>query len=151
MTNAWPVPTHHLPVNQKDTPITYRRHIRKRYKVSHIRLAEHVGLIWQEDHLRAQGGHFFQRDARIASVTHRRALVRRLKLLPEVCSQWEAALAVRFTLSQPITAAIPPGHPELFRLALDTADAFSPITDEERQELRRRAQGLRPFFELTPA
>ena len=44
-----------------------------------------------------------------------------------------------------------PADEELFRLALDTADTFSPITDEERQELRRRAQGLRPFFELTPA
>jgi aryl-alcohol dehydrogenase-like predicted oxidoreductase len=63
----------------------------------------------------------------------------------------EAALAVRFTLSQPITAAIPPGHPELFRLALDTADSFTPITDEEREDLRRRARGLQPFFELTPA
>lgn len=63
----------------------------------------------------------------------------------------EASLAVRFTLSQPITAAIPPGHPELFRLALDTADRFTPITDEEREELRRRATGLQPFFELTPA
>jgi aryl-alcohol dehydrogenase-like predicted oxidoreductase len=63
----------------------------------------------------------------------------------------EASLAVRFTLSQPITAAIPPGHPELFRLALDTADNFQPITDDEREELRARATGLTPFFELTPA
>lgn len=63
----------------------------------------------------------------------------------------EAALALRFTLSQPVTAAIPPGHAEFFRHALDVADHFTPITDAERDELRRRAQGLQPFFELAPA
>jgi aryl-alcohol dehydrogenase-like predicted oxidoreductase len=60
----------------------------------------------------------------------------------------EAALAVRFTLSQPVTSAIPPGEPALFRLALDTAADFQPITDEERGELVRRARGLEPFFQL---
>lgn len=63
----------------------------------------------------------------------------------------EAALALRFTLSQPVTAAIPPGEPRLFRIALDTAEAFQPLSDEERDELRRRAAGLQPFFELAPA
>lgn len=63
----------------------------------------------------------------------------------------EAALAVRFTLSQPITAAIPPGVPSLFRLALDTAEQFQPLSEEERQELAGRARGLEPFFHLTPA
>lgn len=63
----------------------------------------------------------------------------------------EAALALRFTLSQPVTAAIPPGHTEFFRQALDVADAFTPISDEEREDLRRRAAGLTPFFELAPA
>jgi aryl-alcohol dehydrogenase-like predicted oxidoreductase len=60
----------------------------------------------------------------------------------------EAALALRFTLSQPVTAAIPPGHRDLFRLACDVADAFTPITDEEREELFRRAEGLNPIFRL---
>ena len=63
----------------------------------------------------------------------------------------EAALALRFTLSQPITAAIPPGEPVIFRRALDVAERFTPLSDEEREEVRRRAQGLAPFFELTPA
>jgi hypothetical protein len=63
----------------------------------------------------------------------------------------EAELALRFTLSQPVTAAITPGHPEIFRRALDVADRFSPITDEDREELRQRAKGLQPFFELTAA
>lgn len=67
----------------------------------------------------------------------------------EPCSDpTEASLALRFTLSQPVTAAVPPGDPRLFRLALDVADRFEPLSDGEREELRRRAQGLTPFFEL---
>ncbi|MBE3584062.1 MAG: aldo/keto reductase [Limnochordaceae bacterium] len=60
-----------------------------------------------------------------------------------------AALALRFTLSQPVTAAIPPGEPSLFRLALDIAEKFTPITPEEEEELRQRAKGLTPIFRLT--
>ncbi len=57
-----------------------------------------------------------------------------------------AELALRFTLSQPITAAVPPGDPRLFRLAMDIADKFTPITDEEIAELRSYAHGLTPIF-----
>jgi aryl-alcohol dehydrogenase-like predicted oxidoreductase len=57
-----------------------------------------------------------------------------------------AELALRFTLSQPITAAIPPGDPRLFRLALDLAERFRPITEAEREELRNYAHGLQPIF-----
>jgi len=60
----------------------------------------------------------------------------------------EAALALRFTLSQPIHAAIPPGDPRLFRLAVDVASDFRPITPDEEAELRRRAQAYAPFFQL---
>ncbi|HLJ56985.1 MAG TPA: aldo/keto reductase [Chthonomonadaceae bacterium] len=57
-----------------------------------------------------------------------------------------AELALRFTLSQPITAAVPPGDPRLFRLAMDLADRFRPITDGEIAELRAYASGLQPIF-----
>jgi aryl-alcohol dehydrogenase-like predicted oxidoreductase len=57
-----------------------------------------------------------------------------------------AELALRFTLSQPITAAVPPGDPRLFRLAMDLADRFQPITDAEVTELRSYARGLQPIF-----
>jgi aryl-alcohol dehydrogenase-like predicted oxidoreductase len=57
-----------------------------------------------------------------------------------------AELAVRFTLSQPVTAAIPPGDPRLFRLALDIAENFRPITDAELAELRDYGQPLEPLF-----
>ncbi len=57
-----------------------------------------------------------------------------------------AELALRFTLSQPITAAIPPGDPGLFRLAMDIAENLRPITEAEQTELRSYAQGLQPIF-----
>lgn len=58
----------------------------------------------------------------------------------------EAGLALRFTLSQPITAAVPPGEAQLFRLALDVAERFRPLAPEELEELRRRAGALQPIF-----
>lgn len=60
-----------------------------------------------------------------------------------------ASLALRFTLSQPITAAVPPGEPSLFRLALDIAENFTPITPEEQAVLRERARGVAPIFRLS--
>lgn len=60
----------------------------------------------------------------------------------------ESALALRFTLSQPITAAVPPGEESLFRRALDVAEQFTPLSDAELAELKRRAEGLAPLFHL---
>lgn len=57
-----------------------------------------------------------------------------------------AELGLRFTLSEDITAAVPPGDPRLFRLALDLAEKFKPLTDAERQELRDYAHDLTPIF-----
>lgn len=56
-----------------------------------------------------------------------------------------ASLALRFTLSQPITSAIPPGDPKLFQMALELADEFTPITDEEIQLLEKIAKKNRPL------
>lgn len=58
-----------------------------------------------------------------------------------------AELALRWTLSRPITAAVPPGDPRLFRLALELAARFRPITSEEEAELRAYGQGLQPIFQ----
>lgn len=60
----------------------------------------------------------------------------------------EADMALRFTLSQPITAAIPPGDERLFRLAMKIAANFTPIQDEEIKELKRIAQDQVPIFKL---
>lgn len=57
-----------------------------------------------------------------------------------------ANLAVRYTLSQPITAAIPPGHMELFRRALAIAENFTPITPQEIEELKGYDAGRGAIF-----
>jgi len=59
----------------------------------------------------------------------------------------EAELGLRFTLSQPVTAAIPPGEESLFRLALDIAMRFKPITAQEEKDLQARAATLDPIFQ----
>ena len=60
-------------------------------------------------------------------------------------------LALRWTLSQPITAAIPPGDPELWQMAVKIAQDFTPITAEEEAILRNEAKGRAPLFELAHA
>lgn len=57
-----------------------------------------------------------------------------------------AELALRFTLSLPVTAAIPPGDPRLFRMAMEFAERFTPLTGTELAELRAYGQGLEPIF-----
>lgn len=60
-------------------------------------------------------------------------------------------LALRWTLSQPITAAVPPGDPELWHMAVKAAQDFTPITDDEEEELRENARGRMPLFDLAHA
>jgi hypothetical protein len=63
-----------------------------------------------------------------------------------VDSYEEAELAVRFTLSKPVTAGVSPGHAELLWWACDAADNFEPITDEETEKLAEKAQDLEAIF-----
>ena len=58
----------------------------------------------------------------------------------------ETNLAVRFTLSEPVTAAIRPGDIRLFRQAMDIAADFEPLTDAERDILKDKAEELDPLF-----
>jgi predicted aldo/keto reductase-like oxidoreductase len=58
----------------------------------------------------------------------------------------EAALSVRFTLSQPVTAAVPPGDKRLFKKALELAHAFKPLGAEDEARLGPMAANLRPLF-----
>ncbi len=58
----------------------------------------------------------------------------------------EAYEALRFTFSQPVTAAIPPGEEELFRMALDLAPKFIPLSEDEEHSLRQKAKTLVPIF-----
>jgi aryl-alcohol dehydrogenase-like predicted oxidoreductase len=58
----------------------------------------------------------------------------------------QAVLALRWTLSQPITAAVPPGEAPLFRMALDIAEQFQPLSDEEIARVQEMAAALDPLF-----
>ena len=58
----------------------------------------------------------------------------------------EVSLALRFTLSKPITAAVSPGHAELLWWACDAADRFKPLSEEEAAQLARQSEGLDPIF-----
>jgi hypothetical protein len=60
----------------------------------------------------------------------------------------EASLGLRWTLSHPITAAIPPGDERYFRLAMDVAQNFKPIEPHEEQALLAGGKGLEPIFHL---
>ncbi len=54
--------------------------------------------------------------------------------------------ALRFTLSEDITAAIPPGDVRLYRIALEAAPDLKPLTAAERRDLLASAHGLEPIF-----
>ncbi len=58
----------------------------------------------------------------------------------------EAELGVRYTLSQPVTAVVPPGEEPLFRLAMDVAMRFQPIRPSEAEELKTLTASLKPIF-----
>jgi aryl-alcohol dehydrogenase-like predicted oxidoreductase len=58
----------------------------------------------------------------------------------------EAKHAVRFTLSEDVTAALPPGDITLFRMALDLASDFSPLTAAERGAILDGVRQSAPLF-----
>jgi predicted aldo/keto reductase-like oxidoreductase len=63
----------------------------------------------------------------------------------------EQDLAFRFTLSQPVTAAVPPGDERIFPRALELAQSFTPLRPDEEVELRDLAATLNPIFGQKPA
>lgn len=65
----------------------------------------------------------------------------------EPCSVPEqAALALRWTLSQDITAALPPGDERYFPLAMYVAQNFQPVSTDEEKHLMASAAGAVPIF-----
>ena len=65
-----------------------------------------------------------------------------------VATPEEASLGLRFTLSHPVTAALPPGEEKLFSMALDLALNFTPLTREEAGRMKEKAfeAGADPIF-----
>jgi predicted aldo/keto reductase-like oxidoreductase len=55
-------------------------------------------------------------------------------------------MALKFTLSKNITAAIPPGENTLFLKALEFMNEFKPISDEEADKLLALAKNTKPLF-----
>lgn len=62
-----------------------------------------------------------------------------------------ARSSLRFTLSQPVTAAIPPGDERLFALALELALGFEPMTEAEQRATLAAAAGIAPIFSYPSA
>jgi aryl-alcohol dehydrogenase-like predicted oxidoreductase len=63
-----------------------------------------------------------------------------------VADRGMAAKALRFTLSEDITAAIPPGDEGLFEMALELASEFKPLSAGERRTLLAGTAGVEPLF-----
>ena len=59
----------------------------------------------------------------------------------------EARLGLYFTLSQSVTAAIPPGEESLFRMAVDLAMALKPISKDDLEKVKQMAKSLNPIFQ----
>jgi len=60
--------------------------------------------------------------------------------------QGEAQLGLYFTLSHPITAAVPPGDENLFKMALRLAANFKPLDGQEITKIKEMAQSRPPLF-----
>jgi hypothetical protein len=58
----------------------------------------------------------------------------------------EARMGLRFTLSHPVTAAIPPGDEHLFRMALDLAADLEPLGHDELLAIKEEGQAQEPLF-----
>ncbi len=58
----------------------------------------------------------------------------------------QAREGLRFTLSHPVTAAIPPGHEDLFSMALGLATEFEPMAAGEIQAIKEKAMRTEPLF-----
>jgi predicted aldo/keto reductase-like oxidoreductase len=59
-----------------------------------------------------------------------------------------AEKALRFTLSQDITAAIPPGDERWYNMALKFARRFEPMDSDEQEKLLSETRGVKPLFPL---
>jgi predicted aldo/keto reductase-like oxidoreductase len=57
-----------------------------------------------------------------------------------------AAMGLRFTLSHPVTAAIPPGDETLFAMALKLAAGFTPLSAAEVEAIKAKGLAASPLF-----
>ena len=62
----------------------------------------------------------------------------------------QAAAALRWTLSRPVTAVLPPGEESLFRLAMQIAIDVKPITKAQESQVKEWAAKVTPLFSYKP-
>jgi hypothetical protein len=55
-------------------------------------------------------------------------------------------MGLRFTLSHPVTAAVPPGDEGLFRIAVSLKDQLEPLSAAEVISVKERAVAGNPLF-----
>jgi aryl-alcohol dehydrogenase-like predicted oxidoreductase len=55
-------------------------------------------------------------------------------------------MGLRFTLSHPVTAAVPPGDENLFRTALSVADSLTPLDKSEIEAIKTKGLAGSPLF-----
>jgi len=60
----------------------------------------------------------------------------------------DARTGLRFTLSHPVTAAIPPGDGNLFTLALNLKDNLDPLKNSEVKAIKEKALTGQPLFKF---
>ena len=63
-------------------------------------------------------------------------------------AQEDALMGLRFTLSHPVTAAIPPGEAELFKMALSFSDKLKPLDESEIKIIKEKALKTVPLFKF---
>lgn len=61
-------------------------------------------------------------------------------------SKEDITMGLRFTLSHPVTAALPPGDETLFRLALNVSDNLTPLSKEDVQVIKEKGMKGNPLF-----
>ena len=60
-------------------------------------------------------------------------------------------MGLRFTLSHPVTACIPPGEAELWRIALKVSNTLLPLNEEELKAIKERGLKGKPLFKYPAA
>jgi predicted aldo/keto reductase-like oxidoreductase len=68
-----------------------------------------------------------------------------------VTDSQEMTMALRFTLSQPVTAALPPGDENLYRMVLDLATRFEPLSETDMMAIKAIALKGEPLFRYPQA
>jgi hypothetical protein len=58
----------------------------------------------------------------------------------------EALMGLRFTLSHPVTAALPPADPKSLALAVQLLPDFKPLSSNEALEMKTLALAEKPLF-----